>query len=156
MAPTPLPPRMHERHTLVDTWSDDPKKWLPAREYVNKKPVWYERGARGRCLCCQALAKREGNTVATHSGRNEKQHCERHLPNATDLPAHWSHIKSSQPVPKVSTACAECSRRLKQAAWLCKGCHDSWSEEERCWMCWDHDMVRPAQDTVDAGIGGGS
>ena len=76
--------------------------------------------------------------------RNRKKVGTRHMPDT--LPSHWTHAKAGVPVPKVRTACIQCTKRRGKAVWLCDGCHDNH-------MCWDHEMSKVAWHRVTVGGG---
>ena len=148
--PTPLPPRDRETHTLVNVYTHPkslpkPKAIAP---YKNHRPTeWWTSG--GHCCACMALAKDlHGDVVYQFEGQRRAREgpreggSTRHMPK--DMPSHWSHVQGGKPVPRVRTACLECSRRLGKAVWLCPGCHNSEA-------IWDHEMAKPASQRVAVG-----
>ena len=139
--PTPVPQRNRESHTLVDV-REKPKALPKPGSYKNNRPTaWYSDG--GHCCACQKLAERLGYMVNIYEGeRNRKPVWKRHMP--TVMPAHWTHVNGDARVPKRSTACLECSKRLRRPVWLCPECHKSHE-------IWDHEMAKPASHRVTVG-----
>ena len=138
--PTPLAPRDPEIHTLVDTY-ENPRA-LP-KAYHNHRPAeWYT--GPGQCCACQALAQSAGYMEDVYGnvkdGKPVRKRC---MP--AEMPAYWSHVKGGSHVPKVRTACLECSKRLKKPVWLCPACH------ERNNGIWNHGFAKEASACVQVG-----
>ena len=137
--PTPLPPRNCVKHTMVNIYKDP--KALPKAYQSNRPSEWWQSG--GRCKACQDLAERCGDVEHMYEGERDRKKAghERLMP--TTLPDHWQHTKAGRPVPRVRTACKECSK-TDEPCWLCPGCFD----EPRCW---DHECRRPFSHKVTVG-----
>ena len=87
--------------------------------------AWWTAG--GTCRCCQKLAERSGYMLYDYESEKDRKRVGiRCMPDT--MPPHWPHATAGGGVPRVRTACKECSRRLKKAVWLCEGCH----EEHQC------------------------
>lgn len=139
--PTPLPAAGEATHELVDTWKNP--KALP-KAYEHNRPVeWWQYG--GHCRACTDLAQRTGYIVGS-SGRDVKRSSEvRHLPDV--LPpafARAGHLEPGQAVPRIRTACKQCST-TESVAWLCPDCHNKHNG------IWDHVGRRPVGERFKVG-----